>query len=82
MSSFIIKLDGLAMSVRESQITVASVWRSDYERCREIYGVTSDSTKRLRAQLVKAARDTSLARVTRDTLLGVVTQIDDERRGR
>lgn len=70
------------MLARESEFTAATVWRSDYERCRDIYGVTSDYAKRLRAQLIKASRDANLIRSTRDSLLGVVTQIDDERRGR
>lgn len=69
------------MSARESELTAASVWRSDYERYREIYGVASDFSRRLRAQLIKAAREEGLSRPKRDSLLGVVTQIDDEGRG-
>ncbi len=70
------------MLARESELTVASVWRSDYERCREIYGMTSEHTQRLRAQLIKASQDKNLSRPKRDSLLEVVTQIEDERRGR
>jgi hypothetical protein len=71
----------LMMLARDSEFTAASVRRSDYERCREICGVASYYTSRLRTQLIKASQ-MSLTRLTRDSLLDVVVQIDDERRGR
>jgi hypothetical protein len=69
------------MLAHESQIALAAVWRSDYDRCREIYGVKSDYSKRLRQHLLKAAREVSLTTLARNTLR-VTTPVDGAAQGR
>jgi hypothetical protein len=60
--------DGLGM-LRDSQLTPATAWRSDYDRYREIYEIACEHSKRLRAQLTKVAQDgassTAVANVRR-----------------
>jgi len=67
------------MTLREIELTPAATWRSDYERSHrmfgETYNVTTDYSKRLRAQLIKAQTDVELSRL-RDGLLRMAAHIN------
>jgi hypothetical protein len=63
-------------------IDTAASWRAHYERWRDVHGPLSAITEQLRKRISRAVRNEQLTKGQRVDLLGVIAQIDDERRGR
>jgi hypothetical protein len=66
--------------LRDTQRTPVAAWRSEYDRYREIYEIASEHSKRLRAQLTRAAHEASLLAATPATPPRGITRSPKEQR--
>jgi hypothetical protein len=70
------------MSKWHPPVETADQWRAHYERWRDIHGPNSVPAHPLRRSIVTASESDRLSDGQRKVLLGALTQINDEGRGR
>jgi hypothetical protein len=70
------------MSAWHPPVENAAHWRAHYERWRDIHGPNSIRAHSLRRSISTATQSDRINDSQRNELLGVLTQIDDESRGR
>jgi hypothetical protein len=78
----ITSIEECVMSQWHPPVETADQWRAHYERWRDIHGPNSIAAHRLRRSIATASESDRLSAGQRNELLGVLTQINDEGRGR